>query len=164
MDVIKIKNYTTQVSITKTLSEIEELLVRHNARKVLKEYNGIGDVTAITFSIETHLGSQGFKLYFDWRQVAEILSKQFKTYQKKTEVKNNREKANQVGWRIIKDWLFSQLSIVEIGLAEIQQVLLPYMCYKDGSTIYQRFIESNFDKETLLIEDKEVKSADSSHS
>ena len=137
----KIKNYTTKVSVIKTLSEIEELLVKHKAVRIVKDYNGVNEVISITFGVIIQGELIAFKLHFDWQKVAEILSQQFKTHQKKTECRNDRKKANQIGWRVIKDWLSSQMSLVEIGLAEIQQILLPYACRPNGQTYYEYILE-----------------------
>jgi hypothetical protein len=46
---IKIKNYTTTVSITKTLSEIEDLLLRFKATDILKQYDEDQNVISCCF-------------------------------------------------------------------------------------------------------------------
>jgi uncharacterized protein with gpF-like domain len=144
---MNIKNYSTTVSVSKTLNEIEELLVNHNATDVLKQYNSDKEVTAILFNVQTEHGKASFKLGFDWRKVAEILTRQFKSRQKRDETRNDRKRANQVLWRIVKDYLATQLSFIEIGLAEIQQVLLPFSCTEDGQAfydIYKKLIENEY--------------------
>ena len=52
---IGILNYTTQVKVEKTISEIEKILADHGANKILKEYED-GDIVAISFMIKTEKG------------------------------------------------------------------------------------------------------------
>jgi hypothetical protein len=59
-----------------------------------------------------------------------------------------------VVWRIIKDWLYSQFSLIEIGQAKAQQIFLPY--YYDGrKTFYERIEKGGFG--ALQLESKSDK-------
>jgi hypothetical protein len=50
----------------------------------------------------------------------------------------------------MKDFLYSQLSIVEIGIAKPQQVLLSYMSINNNTTFFEYLEKNPVDK--LLIE------------
>lgn len=51
-----IKNYTTSVNATKTVAEIQTLLARHGARRVMLEYDGFGQPDAVAFDAEIEAG------------------------------------------------------------------------------------------------------------
>lgn len=49
-----------------------------------------------------------------------------------------------IAWRICKLWLEAQLTHVNLGQAQIQEVFLPYLVLKDNQTLYQRMENSQF--------------------
>lgn len=49
MDIL---NYTTTVDSFKTVSEIEHILVKHNAKSIMKHYDG-ESITGVSFLIDT---------------------------------------------------------------------------------------------------------------
>ena len=49
--------------------------------------------------------------------------------------------AERVAWRVLKDWLEAQLALIEAGVADMTQVMLPYMQGDDGLTVWQRYLE-----------------------
>lgn len=49
MDIL---NYTTTVDSFKTVSEIEHILVKHNAKSIMKNYDG-ENITGVSFLIDT---------------------------------------------------------------------------------------------------------------
>jgi hypothetical protein len=54
-----------------------------------------------------------------------------------------RDQARRVAWRIIKDWIDSQMAIVESEQAAMAQVFLPYAeVGKDGLSVYEQFLNS----------------------
>ena len=147
---IKIKNYTTTVSITKTLTEIEDLLLRFKASDILKQYDTDQNITSVCFILNINNKPLPFKLNFNWQNVAEVLSREYKRESYKRDIRNDKKRALQVGWRIMKDFLYSQLSIVEIGIAKVHQVLLPYIAINDNTTFFEYLEKNEFDN--LLIE------------
>jgi hypothetical protein len=56
-----ILNYTTKISAAKTVCEIQAILAKHGASKVMIDYER-GAPTAISFQIDTAYGKQGIKL------------------------------------------------------------------------------------------------------
>lgn len=50
-----------------------------------------------------------------------------------------RMQATRVAWRILKDWVASQMAIIEAGMVEISEVFLPYMQTANGETVGERF-------------------------
>lgn len=137
MEEIKIKDYTTSISASRTMGEIEELLSGLGANAILKNYRGDGRVEALSFQYK----GMGFKLPSNTEKCMECL-KTLPVYRNKPR-QWLEEQAERVTWRVIKDWLDAQISLIRIGQAEMQQVMLPYVW--DGKhTLYDKFKESNF--------------------
>ena len=135
---IKMKGYTTNVAPEKTIMEIEKILSDFGADAIMKEYAGDGTPRQLSFKLQGH----GYQLPANIDKVKERLIEL-----KKTPMSRVDEQAIKVAWRVLKDWLHSQMTIIYIGQAEIDQVLLPYM--SDGKkTVYEMFKEG-----TLQIED-----------
>lgn len=150
-----LKNYTTTIASQKTIYEIENILSKNGAAGIAKEYDDNANVIAVVFSLKTNDGIIGFKLPCEFEKVSIVLRKlrssgkiQGITY---AQAKNYTHAIN-VGWRIIKDWIEAQLSLIKIDLASIEQVFLPY-AYNPlkKQTLYETLKENNFN---LLLSEK----------
>ena len=149
----KLKNYTTEVAEGKTMMEIEHILTQFGAISILKDYRGDGSCKAISFKVNTEYGEMPFKIPMDDRAVAQYLSEQFKGGNKRANVASDLDTARRIGWRIIKDWIHSQLSIVQLKLVKVEEVFLPYAYnYITEKTFYQTLEDKKFSG--LLLEQK----------
>lgn len=126
-----IKNYTTKVPAVQTVGEIQGILAAHGARKVMMDYGKDGRVEAVTFAIETAGGVRGFALPSRVGAVAAVLAKQ--------QVKCDAKTAENVAWRIVKDWIDAQMAFIESEQAAMDEVFLPYMTDRKGNTLYETF-------------------------
>lgn len=136
-----IKNYTTDVPVNKTVSEIHLLLADHGAKRILFEYGANSVVTAIIFSIDTPNGEQAVKLPANADRVREVLRQQKKNpkNRSRSQIDDSQEQAERVAWRIVKDWLAAQLAILETEMVDVQQVFLPYFADRTGRTLYEAY-------------------------
>lgn len=137
---MNIKNYTTGVSWKQTIGEIEGLLSEFGANAIMKEYTGDSRVRSLSFKISTDFGVMGYKLPADSDRVFQILKNQKKHLRNEALL---HEQAERVAWRVIKDWLHAQFSLVFIGQAKVEQILLPYM-YDGKQTFYERVEAGGF--------------------
>jgi hypothetical protein len=125
---MKLKNYTTQVPASKSITEIEQILISFGADKIMKDYRGDGRVLSIVFQHK----KIAYKLPANVEKVFTII-----TNGKRVRSKGNYEiQAERIAWRVIKDWIQVQLSLIEIGQAEWDQVLLPYS-FNGEKTLYE---------------------------
>jgi hypothetical protein len=142
-----IMNYTTKVEPEQTAAEIQRILVKHGVRRVLLEYSpGSRDPVGLSFTVETSFGERPFALPVNVDGVERILAKGMviPDPRSRTGVKmraNLRKQSERVAWRILKDWIKAQLAIVEMGLMNIDEVMLPYLCLKGNKTVYQHMRE-----------------------
>lgn len=126
-----ILNYTTQISSFKTVAEIQQILVKHGAKRIVQDYDENGAISAVCFLINTLIGEQGVRLPANVDAVDKVLQRQ--------KVKGGREQAERVAWRIVKDWVEAQMAILESQMVTIDEVFLPYIINADGQTVYQLF-------------------------
>ena len=52
--------------------------------------------------------------------------------------------AYRVAWRNILDWVQAQMALLEIGMAKIEEVFLPYMQDREGVTFFERMEQRGF--------------------
>lgn len=124
-----IMNYTTKVDVFATLGEIQGQLVKHGAKKIMQDYDNDGHITALSFLIDTPNGPRGVKLPANVDAVLAVLTKQ--------KVKCDRDKAERVAWRIVKDWVAAQMAILESEMVQMDEIFLPYMLNDKGETLFQ---------------------------
>ncbi len=126
-----IKNYTTKISAAQTVGEIQELLSKHGVRRVMMEYGDCGSVISIAFELECFNSKQLFKLEPRAAGVASIMAKE--------KIKCDAKQAERIAWRNIKDWIASQIALVEAEQATMEELFLPHLVGRDGKTVYEEF-------------------------
>ena len=122
-------NYTTKVNVYTTLGEIQGQLVAHGAKKIMQDYDEQGRISALTFLINTPYGMRGIRLPANVDAVHAVLIRQ--------KVKCDREQAERVAWRIVKDWVEAQMAILESEMVQMDEIFLPYMVNNSGKTVFQ---------------------------
>ncbi|MCX6216519.1 hypothetical protein [Spirosoma sp.] len=129
-----ILNYTTKIDPIKTISEIQQCLVKHGARKIITDFDSSGLAVGVTFHVELDGQAVYFALPCNWQGVLLAMQKDKKIPRSNC----TAAQAQRTGWRIVKDWIEAQMAIVEAGLASVPEVMLPYALLTDGQTMYQR--------------------------
>ena len=136
-----ILNYTTSVDAFKTVSEIEYTLMKHNAKSIMKNYEG-QSVTGLSFLIDTGAQQIPVRLPVKVDECLKVLKKEKKKGTKN--IKDNREQAERVAWRILKDWIAAQMALLDIEMVRFEEIFLPYIEVPGGQTIYERMEEKQF--------------------
>lgn len=136
---VNLRNYTTKVPASRSVAEIEKILMQFGATHVMKEYRD-EKVHSIMFKIE----HQGYMLPANVKGVFQVV---YSNNPSETEAK--LKNAYNVAWRIIKDWIHSQLSLIASQQAEMNEVFLPYM-WDGKTTLFKAYKEG-----TLQIEHRE---------
>lgn len=135
-------NYSTTVDAYKTVAEIEQMLVRHGAKSIMKSYEG-EDVTSLSFLINTGNGNIPVKLPVRLDDVLQVLTDQKKAHPK-ANIKATREQANRVAWRILKDWIEVQMALLDMQMVKFEEIFLSYIETADGKTVYEKLEEKHF--------------------
>lgn len=127
-------NYTTSVAPEKSVMEIQQILAKAGARKIMIEYHATGVPSAVMFEVETTYGPRQFVLPAYPQRVLPALraSKAEPRY-------CNSQQAERVAWRILKDWAEAQLALISTEMVSLDEVMLPYMRSDDGKTVYEMY-------------------------
>lgn len=134
-----IANYTTKIDASQSVMEIQQMLVKHGATQFLINYGQEGSVEALSFQVKTPDGVLPFRLPVRPKAVQKVLEDQgvqasYRTY----------EHAVKVAWRIAKDWVRAQITLIEIEMVSIQEVFLPYMLVEKNQTLYEIMANRHF--------------------
>jgi hypothetical protein len=70
---MSILNYTTKVTVARTVAEIEARLAKAKAEAILKEYENDGTVSALSFRIRTEYGILTFRLSANIQLVYQVV-------------------------------------------------------------------------------------------
>lgn len=114
-----------------SIGAIQGCLVKHGAKKIMTDYDNDGHVSALSFLVDTPSGQRGIKLPANTDKVQRVLAKQ--------KVKADREQAEKVAWRILKDWVEAQMAVLESEMVQMDEIFLPYMINGSGETVYQLY-------------------------
>lgn len=124
-------NYTTKVDVYTTLGVIQGQLVKHGAKKIMQDYDDDGRIVALSFLVDTPTGLRGIRLPANVEAVYVVLTRQ--------KVKCDREQAERVAWRIVKDWVEAQMAILESEMVQMDEIFLPYMVDNSGRTLFEAY-------------------------
>lgn len=153
-----ILNYTTKIDAGRTVGEIQALLASKGATNISIIYADRRPV-----SIEFGMEIAGTMAYYRLpSNPAGVLA----AMKKDPKIPNshcNIEQAERVTWRIVLDWVESQMALIEAGQAELAQIFLPYFVTGSGRTLYTEFVDNGLrmlkaapDPSIETIEDIEV--------
>ena len=137
-----ILNYTTTVDSFKTVSEIECILMKHKAKSIMKNYDG-ESITGLSFLIDTGVQQIPVRLPVKVDECLKVLKKE-KQENPRKQIKDTRDQAERVAWRILKDWVEAQMALLDIEMVRFEEIFLPYIETQNGQTIYERLEESQF--------------------
>lgn len=145
-------NYTTAVPATRSIAEITRMLQEGGASAILLENDSERRICAVSFKLKTSFGELPFSLPANVGAVILALNGQIKAeterqrrapgYRRRIppSLFNNKDQAERIAWRIVKDWLEAQLAIHELGAAKLEQVMLPFAVDETGQTFYARLV------------------------
>lgn len=131
-----ILNYTTSVAASRTVGQVQALLVRAGARAIMAEYGPEGEVTGLSFAVDGPNGKQGYTLPVRTERVLDVLRRDRVQPRYSTP-----EHAERVAWRILKDWVEAQVALLRTEMVTLDQVMLPYMRTPDGRTVYELYLD-----------------------
>jgi hypothetical protein len=133
-------NYTTVIEPSKTAAECVARLATHGATAIGLTYDA-GFPTGLQFQIDTAHGLQAYALPVNVDGTLKALQRAWRQH-RIPQSKATLEQARRTGWRVIKNWLEAQLALIDAGVADMAEVMLPWMLV-DGQTVYQTFLERN---------------------
>lgn len=147
-----IKGYTTEVPTHRTVGEIQQMLAEHGAERVSLDYEG-KQASAVMFQIALGDERLRYRLPCRWQQIEKHLraDEAAMARLKKSGKKVDEVHCRAIGWRIIRDWLDAQLALINLEMAGLDEIMLPYMLLRDDKTVYDNFREQRAER---LLESK----------
>lgn len=141
---MNLKNYTSDVPVSRTVARIEEVLAQSGACSVSKEFGPDGSVLALRFELETPNGKNVFiRLPADPDKVFKVLSKEVKKPKAGT-MDRIREQSARTAWKLMQDWVEVQVSLIRMEQAEALEVFMPYVLVSRHQTLFQQLKESQY--------------------
>jgi len=152
----RIKAFSTEVPVTRTIAEIERMLAKYGASHIMKEYDGELPIRLV-FAINTDHGKLGVKLPVRPEKILVVFKKQVsdgKLPRKYWDGDWAREQANRVAWRIVKEWLDAQLTLLNAETAKLEEMFLSYVYNeKLDMTVYEMLEKNKFNLDMLEAHD-----------
>lgn len=136
-----ILNYTTTIDAFKTVSEIEYILMKHKAKSIMKEFKG-DSIIGLSFLIDTGYNQVPIKLPVKVDECLAVLKREKRNGTKS--IKDTREQAERVAWRILKDWVEAQMALLDIEMVRMEEIFMPYIVDSAGKTLFEKLEEKQF--------------------
>lgn len=120
-------NYSTKVPASQTMAEVQRIIARMGASRVMAEYDDDGEPTALAFQVPTPVGPRAFTLPVNADKVLVVMQRDKATGKVRSHISIDLEQAKRVAWRILKDWVEAQAAIIRTEMVTLDQIMLPYM-------------------------------------
>lgn len=145
MSLAKLKNYTTSIPATRSISEIQSMLMDFGAQQIMLEAGEERKAIGISFLMVINEQRLPFRLpVINAQELANYL---YQDYRRQTP-KGRKSRADfdkasyRIGWRIIRDLVHSQISIVATKMVRPEAVFLPYLIVDENNrTLSQDVLE-----------------------
>ena len=128
------------------------MLAKYGATKIMKEYYD-GNPTVLIFAINTKRGERPIRLPLKVSKIMDVFKLQVSNGKLQSKFWGTdwaKDQAARVGWRIIKDWLDAQLTLLNIEMVKVEEIFLPYMYHDEmGKTIFELLEERDFNLDLL---------------
>jgi hypothetical protein len=134
-------NYTTTVDPGRTAIECIHILVKHGATNVALSVGEDKVPDGLDFIIVTPWGPRQYALPVNLTGTEKALWKAYQQGRIRRQYAGAAQ-ARRVAWRVLKDWLEAQLALVDAGVSELPQVMLPWMRVAVGQTLYEAVAEN----------------------
>ena len=141
-----IKNYTSDKPIDKIFAELQQTLGSHGAKQISYDYGDDGKVQGVQFVIKVNERFIPIKLPARVEKAQAVLKKQWDegviSHKRGKDNTLSYDQAYRVAWRNILDWVQAQMALLEIGMAKMEEVFLPYMLDRQGTDFSARRCKS----------------------
>jgi hypothetical protein len=142
-----IKNYTSSVPASQSIADIERILVGMGAKNIMKEYDGVGKVDSIMFSIPRGESSVPVKLPARREAIKKLFLNQYKRTPSREQQEMAAAQAERSAWKNVKEWVELQATMIKLEQAEFMEVFMPYIySMSQGKTAFQIAKETQFQK------------------
>ena len=139
-----IKNYTTDIPVERTVTEIRNILVQNGARGIAFEYDAQGNMKDVFFKIVLHDKELPFRLPAKAEKVYGALHKDATDSYHARYGQQWKAEAERIAWRICKTWLEAQITLINLEQVTIEEIFLPYLIMPGNKTLFETMQTNNF--------------------
>jgi hypothetical protein len=137
-----IKNKTSEVSVSRSISIISQRLIEAGAMSISQDYGEDKKIKALFFTMLVNGSTTLFRLPVKVNELFEIMKKncKTKTYHRGYEgvIERLKAQAERTAWKIIVDWVEVQLTMIQTEQANPFEIFLPYAYNQvQGKTFYE---------------------------
>lgn len=123
-----LKNYASTSSIPNIFADIKKTLSSHGAKQIVEDYQD-GKIIALSFVVPTIKGDLAIRLPAKYQRVEKIFQEQGIRYKP--------EQPYRTAWATIRDWVSSQMALIDWEMVKLEEVFLPYAVNQDGKTYFE---------------------------
>jgi hypothetical protein len=141
-----IKNYASDIPINRIFERIQQTLVQHGAKQITFDYDDNGAIGGVAFVIAVQGRMLPIKLPARVDKAQVVLKKQYDSGVISRSMGRRvyePEQAYRVAWRNILDWLEAQMALLDIEMAKLEEIFLPYIT-NNGKTLFEFYEERQF--------------------
>lgn len=124
-------NYTSGVKVENTIAKIQKLLVKLGCQEISTRFES-GAPKAITFTIKLPIQLVKFRLPSNPAGVLAAMKRDNTVPSRYC----TTAQAERTAWRILEDWLKSQIAIIDSGQVSTSEVFLAYALDSSGRTLH----------------------------
>jgi hypothetical protein len=139
-----IKNYTSTVPVSRSVQHIEDCLIGHGAKNIIKMYDTNKKLESLCFT----LGVEGKELPFKLPASADKVEQKLKSVVRRPNASTYariKDQAERTAWKLQSDWVDIQMSLIELNQVEIMQVFLAYVYFPiQKKTYYERLKDNGY--------------------
>src|SRR3954468_12056712 len=121
-----IKNYTTEISVERTVAEIQKILSENGASAIAIEYHD-GAIADIFFKVKRNGQELPFRMPAKVEGLYQALWGGREAWKYTRYGTGWRQQAERIAWRICKTWLEAQITLINLEPAKLEEVFLPYL-------------------------------------
>lgn len=128
-------NLTTQVSATRTVAEIQAMPAKAHAAYTVVQYDGAGQPTTLIFELAHNTYTLPCR--------TEAILRALQNSPQVPRSLRSQEQATRTGRRTLKEWPAVSLSLIEMRLADAEELFMPFLVSHDQAhttayTVYKQ--------------------------
>ncbi len=156
-----LKSAYSDISIDKIFAELQKTLGQHGAKQISYDYGDDGRVQGVQFVIKVNDRFLPVRLPARVEKAQAVLKRQWDagiiSHKRAKEKTYGDEQAYRVAWKNILEWTQAQMALIEIEMAKLEEIFLPYMVDRSGKTYFETLEKRQFQLESGdTVEDAEV--------
>ncbi len=138
----RLKNYASEASMESIFASIRTTLATHRAKRIMFDYDDAGRAISIEFVVEVGRTPYTFRLPARFEEALPLVKQAREDAGAwRLSEEKLREQAYRAVWATIRDWVSSQMGLIDIGASRMEEVFMPYLIVEPGVTMFERFAE-----------------------